>query len=145
MNTEALNPKPKKVPFTRLYVADDSFEGMRMVLWRTHAGMDVGGAQAAGCGVWSAGLGGGTVVLRVYVGKEAAVGERKLTHLPSRSPKKPEIRGAHIRLRFPICAPVSLMGPPKPLARTASRPVALSASGFGFGFKGQRVEVRVYD
>ena len=30
------------VPCTRLYVADDTYEGMRVVLWRTHAGIDVG-------------------------------------------------------------------------------------------------------
>ena len=30
------------VPCTRLYVADESYEGMPVVLWRTHAGMDVG-------------------------------------------------------------------------------------------------------
>lgn len=30
------------VPCTRLHVADESYEGMRVVLWRTHAGMDVG-------------------------------------------------------------------------------------------------------
>ena len=35
------------VPCTRLYVADESYEGMPVVLWRTHAGMDVG--EVGGC------------------------------------------------------------------------------------------------
>lgn len=35
------------VPCTRLLVADHTFAGLQVVLWRTHAGVDVGGASSS--------------------------------------------------------------------------------------------------